>query len=63
MLDEMAKDVRLQVRLTADEHAAWFAAAEAEQMSLSNWIRRRCNGLPTTAPVVAPKPAKKAKRT
>lgn len=41
--DEMNKDVTIQVRLTAEEHKRWLAAATAEDRSLSNWIRRQCN--------------------
>lgn len=54
MLDAMDKDVMLTLRLSKAEHKAWKEAAEVEQVSLAAWIRRRCNGLSTTAPVVKP---------
>lgn len=41
--EEMNKDVTVQVRLTAEEHNRWLAAAESEDRTLSNWIRRQCN--------------------
>jgi hypothetical protein len=41
--EDMNKDVTVQVRLTAEEHKRWLAAAEAEGRTLSNWIRRQCN--------------------
>lgn len=52
MLDEMDKDVMLTLRLSKDEHKAWKAAADLEQMPLAAWIRRRCNGLSAAAPTV-----------
>lgn len=48
----MARDAMIKLRITVDEQTAWQAAAELEQMSLSAWIRRRCNGLAATAPAV-----------
>ncbi len=41
--EDMNKDVTVQVRLTADEHKRWLAAATGEDRTLSNWIRRQCN--------------------
>jgi hypothetical protein len=55
MLDPMTKDVVIQVRLSTDEHKAWTAAAELEQLPLAAWIRRRCNGLSAVAPAVKSK--------
>jgi predicted HicB family RNase H-like nuclease len=52
---DVAKDFMIRLRVSGEEHAAWLKAAELEQMSLSNWIRRRCNGLATAAPVIKPK--------
>lgn len=34
---------RLEVRTTLDEACAWQTAAEKDNVSLSAWIRRRCN--------------------
>lgn len=39
----MAKTVTVQVRLTAEDRSRWLAAANAEDRTLSNWIRRQCN--------------------
>jgi hypothetical protein len=62
--DEMTKDITIRLRVTEDEQQAFQAAADQERMSLSNWIRRRCWGLPTVAPVAAEsKPAKKPRRS
>lgn len=37
-------DKPVSVKLTADERAAWKAAAEEDGLSLAEWIRARCNG-------------------
>jgi uncharacterized protein (DUF1778 family) len=34
----------IQLRVTPDEREAWQRAAEASEMTLSDWIRQRCNG-------------------
>ena len=39
--DEPALD-RVEIRLTAAERKAWERAATAAGLSLSEWIRRRC---------------------
>ena len=36
----MAKDVTLKLRVSADEKAAWEAAASAAGLPLSAWLRR-----------------------
>lgn len=46
---DMNKEVTIQVRLTAEEHKRWLAAAEKDDRSLSNWIRRQCNAATSTA--------------
>jgi hypothetical protein len=65
MPDDMNRDVTIKIRLTAVEHAAWLAAADRDEMTLSQWIRRRCNGQSALAPELgaAQKPrAKKGSR-
>jgi hypothetical protein len=37
------KDVTIQIRCTAEEQKYWSQLAEAEDRTLSNWIRRQCN--------------------
>lgn len=49
--EDMNKDVTVQVRLTAEEHKRWLTAAEAEERTLSNWIRRQCNAAAADAAV------------
>jgi hypothetical protein len=34
----------IQIRLPEDEKVAWKKAADREQVTLSEWIRERCNG-------------------
>jgi uncharacterized protein (DUF1778 family) len=36
----MARDETLEIRVTAEEKAAFNAAAEHEGRTLSNWVRR-----------------------
>lgn len=50
--EEMNKDVTVQVRLTAEEHKRWLAAAEVEDRTLSNWIRRQCNAVAPSLDVI-----------
>lgn len=60
MQDDMKREVTVRLRVTAEEQDSWLKAAELEQMTLSQWIRRRCNGLAAAAPVIAePTPRKK----
>lgn len=58
---DVDKTVTIALRITKDEHRAWLAAAEADGRTLSDWVRRRCTGVVTAAPVII-KP-KKARRT
>ena len=44
------KDALIQLRVTPVERDAWQRAAEASEMSLSDWIRQRCNGPAALAP-------------
>lgn len=47
MLDPMGKDVTIALRVSPEEQDQWSKAAAADGRSLSDWIRRRCNGLDT----------------
>lgn len=38
----VTRDVTIQLRVTQAEHDAMKAAAEAEGLTLSEWIRKRC---------------------
>jgi len=38
-LADVAKDKVIQLRLTADERERWQTAADADQRSLSDWLR------------------------
>ena len=59
------RDKNIIIRLSAEERAAWQAAADSDGRSLSDWIRRRCNGDVTTVPnaghATKRKPARKAR--
>ncbi len=58
--EDMNKDVTIQVRCTAEEHARWLAAAEAEDRTLSNWLRRQANdAAPSETVLVATTPTRK----
>jgi uncharacterized protein (DUF1778 family) len=37
------KDERVELRASPDDVATWRQAAEAEEMTLSDWIRRTLN--------------------
>jgi len=51
-IEDMTKDVTIQVRCTAEEQARWLAAAQAEDRTLSNWLRRQANeAAPDPAPI------------
>jgi hypothetical protein len=39
-----------KLRLAAADLKRWREAAEADQCSLADWIRRRCDGRPATPP-------------
>ena len=60
------KAAQTTIRMTEVEREAWEQAAAADGRSLSAWITRRCNGEPTTAPMLpgsvqARKPTRKGK--
>jgi len=38
-----ARDRRIEFRASTEELEAWQAAADLEELSLSDWIRRSCN--------------------
>jgi hypothetical protein len=64
----MEKTEQTTIRMTKAEREAWEAAARADGRTLSAWIVRRCNGEPTTAPVLPalrearkPRPQRKAR--
>lgn len=64
----MEKTEQTTIRMTKAEREAWEAAARADGRTLSAWIARRCNGEPTTAPVLSapgearkPRPKRKAR--
>jgi len=44
------KDETIKLRVSAEEREAWQRAADASEMTLSEWIRVRCNGSPALAP-------------
>lgn len=39
----MLNDKIFRLRLPSDEHAAWSKQAEEQGVSLSEWVRERCN--------------------
>ncbi|HEU0037102.1 MAG TPA: hypothetical protein VFQ53_41115 [Kofleriaceae bacterium] len=39
-----------KLRLATADLKRWREAAEADQCSLADWIRRRCDGRPATPP-------------
>ena len=51
-----AKDERIYIRISEEDALSWKAAAEAEDMTLSDWIRRTCRA------ALAGKPTKPKKR-
>lgn len=46
----MGKDTRLGLRVATTDRRAWAQAAVADGRTLSDWVTRRCNGEPATAP-------------
>lgn len=46
------KDTQIGLRVPRSTRDAWAKAAETDGRSLSSWIVARCNGLPTSAPVL-----------
>jgi hypothetical protein len=56
----MEKTAQTTIRMTEAEREAWERAASLDGRTLSAWIVRRCNGEPTTAPVLrAPREVRK----
>lgn len=41
--DEMSRDKIVMVRVSAEERAAWQAAADADRRKLADWIRNTVN--------------------
>jgi hypothetical protein len=50
----MEKTAQTTIRMTDAEREAWEKAARLDGRTLSAWIVRRCNGEPTTVPVLPP---------
>lgn len=48
----------IKLRVAESDLEMWREAARNDKLSLSDWIRRRCEGRPTTVP----KPMKGSKR-
>jgi hypothetical protein len=61
VLLDVGKDVSFTLRLDPAELDAWRAAADAAGMSLSQWIRVRCNK-PGAATLNAPAPSSTKRR-
>jgi len=57
--DAMAKAKSFFIRVTEQEHDAWLAAAAADGITISEWIRRRCNGTQTIAASTPSAPKRK----
>jgi hypothetical protein len=53
------KDALIQLRVTSAERDAWQEAAELSEMTLSDWIRQRCNGPAALPPQLKTKGAKR----
>jgi hypothetical protein len=47
----VAKTAMIKFRVTEADLKRWRDAALVDDMPLSDWIRRRCDGRPTTQPV------------
>jgi hypothetical protein len=47
----IAKDAMIKLRITEADLQRWRDAAALDDMPLSDWIRRRVDGRPTTPPV------------
>ena len=47
------KTAQVTLRMTEAEREAWEEAARLDGRTLSAWIVRRCNGEPSTAPVLS----------
>jgi hypothetical protein len=54
------KDTTILLRVSLEQKELWVGQAHDERVSLSEWIRRRCNGSPKPEPVdVRPDPKSK----
>jgi predicted HicB family RNase H-like nuclease len=51
----------ITLRVPPEEHAAWQAAAAADQRTLSSWIRKQCSVVAPPVAPTAPKPRRKRK--
>lgn len=61
-LGAVAKEKRLNLRVSDTEYAAWTAAAESAGLPISEWIRRRCNGTQTVVLEAPPPKTAKGRR-
>jgi hypothetical protein len=52
--DAMSGSVMVRLWVPKEDRDSWQAAAEADRSSLSEWIRRRCNGSPASEPLRGP---------
>lgn len=48
---EERRTEHINFRASAADRNSWIRAAKSDGRSLTDWIIRRCNGNPTTAPV------------
>lgn len=55
---KQVKDVVVKLRMTSADRETWQRAADADARSLGDWIRARCAGLPTTAPIASKRGAR-----
>jgi hypothetical protein len=54
------KNSTILLRVSLEQKELWVGQAHDERVSLSEWIRRRCNGSPKPEPVdVRPDPKSK----
>lgn len=56
------KDERIEIRVPSEDADRWRATADAENMTLSDWIRRRCNEVAVSAELIRTVEAKKRER-
>jgi hypothetical protein len=48
----LVKSVVVKLRIAPSDVKPWRDAARADRVSLADWIRRRCDGRPATAPTL-----------
>ncbi len=46
------KEERVELRVESDDLERWRATADAEGMTLSNWIRHQCNAVAVSAETI-----------